>query len=58
MGQENINFSKNPGKSYTMTDLHILGYDIPFGYEDSYNYYDIHFNKILLFKKYDREYCI
>ena len=58
MGQENINFSKNPRKSYTMTDLHILGYDISFGHEDSYNYYDIHFNKILLFKKYDREYCI
>ena len=24
-----------------MTDLHILGYNISFGYEDFYNYHDI-----------------
>ena len=37
----------------TMTDLHILGYNTSFGYEDSYNYYDIDVDKILLFKKSD-----
>ena len=36
-----------------MTDLHILGYNTSFGYEDSYNYYDIDVDKILLFKKSD-----
>ena len=25
----------------TMTDLHILGYNTSFGYEDSDNYYDM-----------------
>ena len=50
MHQENITFSKNNGKSYTMTDLHILGYNTSFGCEDSYNYYDIG-AKILLLKK-------
>ena len=35
----------------TMTDLHILGYNTSFGYEDSYNYYDIDIDKILLLKK-------
>ena len=34
MDQENITFSKNKGKSYTITDLHILGYNMSFGYED------------------------
>ena len=28
------------------------------GYEDSYNYYDIDIDKILLFKKSDNEYII
>ena len=50
MHQENITFSKNQGKSYTMTDMHILVYNTSFGYEDSYNYYDIDVDKILLFK--------
>ena len=58
MDQENITFSKNQGKSYTMTDQHILGYNTSFGYEDSYNYYDIDVNKILLLKKRDNEYFI
>ena len=31
MEQENITFSKNESKSYTMTDLHILGYNISLG---------------------------
>ena len=44
-------------KSYAMTDLHILGYNTSFGYEDSYNY-DIDVNKLLLLKKRDREYFV
>ena len=58
MDQEIITFSKNQGKSYTMTDLHILDYNTSFGYEDSYDYYDIDVNKVLLLKKSDREYFI
>ena len=58
MDQENITFSKNQDKSYTMTDLHILGYNISFGYEDSYNYHDIDVDKILLLKKSDNEYFV
>ena len=46
MDQESITFSKNRDKSYTMTDLHILGYNISFGYEDSYNYHNINIEKI------------
>ena len=42
----------------TMTDLHILGYNTSFGYEDSYNYYDIDVDKILLLKKSNIEYFI
>ena len=58
MDQENITFSKNQGKTYTMTNLHILGCNTSFGCEDSYNYYDIDVNKILLLKKSDREYFV
>ena len=57
MDQENITFFKNQSKSYAMTDLHILGYNTSFGYEDSYNCYDIDVDKILL-KKSDNEYFI
>ena len=57
MDQENIMFFKNQHKSYIMTDL-FLNHDIFFGYEDSYNYYDIDVNKILLFVKSDNEYII
>ena len=57
MDQENIMFFKNQHKSYTMTDLY-LNHDIFFGYEDSYNYYDIDVNKILLFLKSTDEYII
>ena len=53
MDLENITFSKNQDKSCTMTDLHILGYNISFGYKDSYNYHDIDVDKILLLKKSD-----
>ena len=57
MDQENIMFYKNKDKSYTMTDLY-LNHNISFGYEDSYNYYDIDVNKILLFVKSADEYII
>ena len=40
-----------------MTDLY-LNHNIFFGYEDCYNYYDIHVNKILLFVKSADEYII
>ena len=50
MGQENIMFSKNQDKSYTITDLYV-NHNISFVYEDSYNYYDIDGDKILLLKK-------
>ena len=55
MDQENITFFKSQGKSYAMTDLHILGYNTSFGYEDYYNCYDIDVDKILLLKKSDNE---
>ena len=57
MDQENIMFSKNQDKSYTMTDLH-LNHNISFGHKDSYNYYDIDVNKILLLKKSNIEYFV
>ena len=57
MDQENTMFSKNQGKSYTMTDLY-LNHNIFFGCKDSYNYYDIDVDKILLFVKSDNEYII
>ena len=58
MDRENITFSKkNNVQSYTMTDLY-LNQNISFGYEDSYNYYDIDVDKMLLLKKSDREYFI
>ena len=50
-------FFKNQDKSYAMTDLY-LNHNIFFGYKDSYNYYDIDVNKILLFVKSDNEYII
>ena len=50
-------FFKNQDKSYTMTDLY-LNHNMFFGYKDSYNYYDIDVNKILLFVKSDNEYII
>ena len=53
MNQENIMFSKNQDKSCTMTDL--CSYSTFFGYKDSYNYYDIDVDKILLFRKCDDE---
>ena len=40
-----------------MTDLY-LNHNMFFRYKDSYNYYDIDVNKILLFVKSDNEYII
>ena len=40
-----------------MADLY-LDNNIFFGYRDSYNYYDIDVDNILLFKKSDNEYII
>ena len=56
MDQENIMFFKNQDESYTMVDLYL--HNRFFGYKDSYNYYDIDVDKILLFKKSDNEYII
>ena len=42
---------ENDGKSYAMIDLYLN--DRFSGYKDSYNYYDIDVDKILLFKKID-----
>ena len=55
MDQENIMIFKNHDKSYTMVNLYLN--DRFLGYKDSYNYYDIDVDKILLFKKSDNE-CI
>ena len=55
MDQENIMFFEND-KSYAMVDLYLN--DRFLGYKDSYNYYDIDVDKILLFKKSDNEYII
>ena len=56
MEQKNIMFFENDDKSYTMVDLYLN--DRFLGYKDSYNYYDIDVDKILLFKKSDNEYII
>ena len=50
MVRENIMFFENDDKSCTMIDLY-LNHNIFLGYKDSYNYYDIDVDKILLFKK-------
>ena len=49
MDQGNIMFFKNQEKSYTMVDLYLNNRF--FGYKDSYNYYNIDVDKILLLKK-------
>ena len=54
MDQENIMFFKNHDKAYTMVNLYLN--DRFLEYKDSYNYYDIDVDKILLFKKSDNEY--
>ena len=56
MNQENIMLFENDDKSYTMVDLYIN--DRFLGYKNSYNYYDIDVDNILLFKKSINEYII
>ena len=56
MDQKNIMFFENDDKSYTIIDLYLNNRFL--GYKDSYNYYDIDVDKILLFKKSDNEYII
>ena len=57
MVRENIMFFENDDKSYTMVDLYINN-NRYLEYIDSYNYYDIDVDKILLLKKSDNEYII
>ena len=47
--QENIIFFENDDESYTMVDIYLN--DRFLGHKDSYNYYDIDLDKILLFQK-------
>ena len=56
MEQKNIMFFENDDKSYTMVDLYLN--DRFLGYKDSYNYYDIDVDKILLFRKSNNEFII
>ena len=56
MDQKNI-FFENDDKSYTIIDLYINS-NRYLTYIDSYNYYDIDVDKILLFKNSDNEYVI
>ena len=56
MAEENIMFFENDDKSYTMVDQYINNRYLK--YIDSYNYYDIDVDKILLLKKSDSEYFI
>ena len=56
MYQENLIFFKNQDTSYTMVDLYLS--NIFLGHKDTYNYYDIDADKILLFKKSNSEYII
>ena len=57
MAKKNIMFFENDDKSYTMVDQYINS-NRYFEYIDSYNYYDIDVDKILLLKKCDNEYII
>ena len=53
MDQKNIMFFENDDKSYTIIDLYPNNRFL--GYKDSYNYYDIDVDQILLlFKKGDK----
>ena len=49
MAQENIRFYEYNERSYNMVDLYL--YETFYGYKDYYNYYDIDFDNILLFKR-------
>ena len=49
-------FFKSQDESYTMVDLYL--HNGFFGHKDSYSYYDIDIDNILLFKKSNSEYII
>ena len=57
MAEKNIMLFENDDKSYTVADLYINS-NRYLKYIDSYNYYDIDVDKILLLKKSDNEYII
>ena len=57
MAQENIWLCEYNEGSYNMVDYYLTDGNF-FEYEDSYNYYDIDVDKILLCKKSDNEYFI
>ena len=56
MAEENIMFFENDDKSYTMVDQYKNNRYLK--YIDSYNYFVIDVDKILLLKKSDNEYII
>ena len=56
MDQNNITSFENNDKSYTMIDLYLNNKLLR--YKNSYNYYDIDIDKILLFRKSKNEYII
>ena len=56
MDQNNITSFENNDKSYTMIDLCLNNKLLR--YKNSYNYYDIDIDKILLFRKSKNEYII
>ena len=56
MDWENITFFENDDESCTMVDLYLNHKFL--GYKDSYNYYEIDVDKILLLKKSDTEYLL
>ena len=56
MAQESIRFYEYSDGLYNMVDLYLYGKF--FEYEDSYSYYDIDMDKILVYKKSDNEYVI
>ena len=56
MDQTNIMFFENDDKSYKLIDLYLN--DRFLRYKDSYDYYDINVDKILILKKSDNEYII
>ena len=57
MAEEYIMLFENDDKSYTMVDLYINN-NRYLEYIDSYNYYDIDVDKIILLKKSHNEYII
>ena len=56
MDQNEITSVENDDRSYTIIDLYLNSRLL--GYKDSYNYYDIDVDKLLLFKKSDNEYIV